>query len=172
VRGPSTEVLRERVRLARRLAKAYRFDAHLWTTLGTARLKLLQKELWAGDESAWDEALEESARAFARARETSRSHRLRGREGWAWLSVALVTQPPSPELLHRAEEAFDEAALLAPGHPAHVAGTGEVLIARGETTGGREKLREALRLSAEADWADRLTPDLLRGIGVRLRNGK
>jgi hypothetical protein len=172
VRGPSAEVLRERVRLARRLAETYRYDAHLWTTLGTARLKLLQKELWAGDDTVWDAALRESARAFARARETSRSHRLRGREGWAWLSVALVTQPPNAELLRRAHDAFKEAARLAPGHPAHRAGMGEVFIARGETRAGREKLREALRLSSEADWGDRLPPDLLRGIGVRLRNGK
>ncbi|MHC4600513.1 MAG: hypothetical protein ACYS47_16075 [Planctomycetota bacterium] len=172
VRGPSTEVLRERVRLARRLAETYRVDAHLWTTLGTARLKLLQKELWAGDESAWEAALGESARAFTRARETSRSHRLRGREGWAWLSVALVTHPPSPELLTRAGDAFGEAARSAPRHPAHAAGFGEVLFARGETAAGREKLAEALRLSAEAAWGDRLTPDLARTIRARLRNGR
>ncbi|MHC4778125.1 MAG: tetratricopeptide repeat protein [Planctomycetota bacterium] len=170
--GPSRPQLRARVRSTRRLARQYSRDAHLWSRLGTTRLELLRAELWEGDESGWEAGLAEAAEAFRRSRSHSRSHRLLGLEGWAWLSTAMVSHSPSPELLEKALKAFEEAARAHPRFATHAAGMGETLYRLGKPIEGEAALSKALELDESESRMDRLPPELGKVIRAKLGGGK
>ncbi|MHC5035735.1 MAG: O-antigen ligase family protein [Planctomycetota bacterium] len=128
-------------------------------------------QAWLGAPSTnpW---IREAASAFRKARRFSRSHRLRGEEGWAWVSAAMSTRPPSRALLIQANACFLEALRIAPTHAAHRAGLGETLFWLGAPAEANRAFSRALRDSAEGGPRSRLSQERLRRVHARLAAAK